>query len=154
MALQGAAEALGGTAFAAWAAGSSYAYPAANVVHLLGLVLLLGGIGLVDLRLIGAFRSLPLQPLARALTPLGGIGLALLAASGAIMFAADTAVAESETFRTKLILILLALINAAAFRILYGRTAEPTPVPARLLGAASLTLWLAVGYHGRMIAYT
>jgi hypothetical protein len=154
LALAWAAEAIGGTTFATWAAESSYAYPAANVVHLLGLVLLLGGIGLVDLRLLGLFRSLPLQPLARALTPLGISGLILLAGSGFVMFAADTAVAASGTFRTKLLLITVALVNAAAFRIVYGRTADPAPMPARLLAAASLLLWLLVGYHGRMIAYS
>jgi hypothetical protein len=154
LALGTVAEAVGGTAFAAWAAGSSYAYPAANVVHLLGLVLLLGGIGLVDLRLIGAFRSLPLEPLARALTPLAVSGLGLLAVSGAVMFAADTAVADSQTFRTKLILILVVLANAAAFRFAFGRTAAPAPAAARLMGGASLLLWLAVAYQGRMIAYT
>lgn len=143
------------TQFATWAAQSSVAYPAANVLHLLGLVLLVGGIGLVDLRLIGLFRALPLQPLARALTPLAVAGVLILAASGAVMFAADTAVARSETFRIKLILIAVALINAAAFRILYGRSsADPAPAPARLMGAASLVLWLAVAYQGRMIAYS
>lgn len=144
-----------GTPFATWAAESSVAYPAANVAHLLGLVLLIGGIGLVDLRLVGLFRALPLQPLARALTPLGMMGTLILAASGAVMFAADPAVAQSETFRTKLVLIAVGLVNAAAFRILYGHiAADPAPVPARLMGAASITLWLVVAYHGRMIAYS
>jgi hypothetical protein len=148
------AEAVAGTPFAAWAAESSLAYPAANVVHLLGLVLLLGGIGLVDLRLIGAFRALPLLPLARALTPLAVAGLGLLAASGAVMFAADTAVADSDTFRTKLLLIAAALANALLFRRLYGHTPDPAPAPARLMGLASLSLWLLVAYQGRMIAYS
>ena len=144
-----------GTDFAAWAAESSLAYPAANVAHLLGLVLLIGGIGLVDLRLIGLFRTLPLHPLARALTPLGVTGVLIQAASGAVMFAADTAVTQNETFRTKLILIAVALINAAAFRVIFGRSsADPAPLPARLMGLASLALWLAVAYHGRMIAYS
>lgn len=154
MALGQAAEAVAGTAFADWAAGSSAAYPLANVVHLLGLVLLLGGIGLVDLRLIGLFRALPLQPLARALTPLGIAGLALLAGSGAVMFAADPAVTNSATFRTKLLLIAAALANAGLFRLLYARAIDPTPAPARIMGLASLLLWLGVAYHGRMIAYS
>lgn len=144
-----------GTPFATWAAESSVAYPAANVAHLLGLVLLIGGIGLIDLRLVGAFRRLPLAQLARALTPLGVAGVLLLAASGSVMFAADAAVATNATFRTKLVLIGVALANAAAFRLLYGRGAvDPAPVPARIMGLASLSLWLAVGYHGRMIAYS
>src|SRR3546814_5025686 len=40
-------------------------------IYLFGLVLLVGSIGIVDLRLVGAFRALPLASLARALTPLG-----------------------------------------------------------------------------------
>ena len=143
------------TPFAAWAAEAAWVYPAANVVHLLGLVLLLGGIGLVDLRLIGAFRGLELGALARALTPLAISGFALLALSGSVMFAADTAVAQSQTFRTKLLLTVLALVNAAAFRLRFGSGAtEPTPAAARLMGAASLLAWLAVAYCGRMIAYS
>ena len=53
------------TPYADWAASSPLAYPVANTVHVLALVLLLGGIGLVDLRTVGLFRSLPLQPLSK-----------------------------------------------------------------------------------------
>lgn len=155
MALAAIAARVADTPFADWAAGSSWAYPVANVLHLFGLVLVIGGIGLVDLRLLGLFRRLPLQPLAAALTPLAIAGIILLAASGSVLFAADTAVASSDTFRRKLVLIALALTNAIAFRLLYGRSpAEPAPVPARLMACASLLLWLAVATSGRMIAYS
>ena len=134
MALAAIAARVAETPFADWAASSSWAYPAANVAHLLGLVLVIGGIGLVDLRLIGLFRRLPLQPLADALTPLAIAGILLLATSGSVLFAADaTALAQSDTFRTKLVLIALALANAIAFRLLYGRSpADPPPVSAGL----------------------
>jgi hypothetical protein len=156
LALANLAERVAGTPFAEWAATSSWAYPAANVLHLLGLVLLIGGIGLLDLRMIGAFRRVPLRPLAEALTPLGIAGLALLAASGSVLFAADAAaLAESGTFRNKLALIAAALVNAFVFRLLYGRgPADPPPLPARLMAAASLAFWLLVGTWGRMIAYS
>src|SRR5919112_340149 len=102
------------TPFADWAVSSPYAYPAANTVHVLALVLLLGGIGLVDLRVMGLFRSLPLQPLSRALVPIASTGVLILAASGSILFAADAkSLAVSGTFRLKLILIALALANVA-----------------------------------------
>ena len=156
MALASIAARVAETPFADWAAGSSWAYPVANVLHLLGLVLVLGGNGLVDLRLIGLFRRLPLEPLAAALTPLAIAGILLLAASGSVLFAADAAaLAQSDLFRTKLIAIAVALINAIAFRLLYGRSpADPPPLPARLMAAASLALWLLVGTCGRMIAYS
>lgn len=142
-----------GSAFAEWAQGSAAAYPVANVVHLLGLVLLLGGIGLVDLRIVGRFPSLPVRALSRALTPLAIAGLALLAASGSVMFAADTeALASSWVFRWKLILITLALGNALAFRWLWRDLEQPT-AGARMMAGLSLGIWLGVAALGRLIAY-
>ena len=150
------AEWVAATPYAEWAASSAYAYPAANTIHLLALVLLLGGIGLVDLRTIGLFRSLPLQPLNRALVPIAASGVLILAASGSILFAADAkSLAMSGTFRLKLILIALALVNVALFRLLIGAVvSDPPPLSARLLALASLLLWLGVAICGRMIAYS
>ena len=138
----------------AFARGSSWAYPIANLIHLLGLVLLVGGIGIVDLRLIGMFPALPLDPLAKALTPFAVTGLGLMAISGPVLFAADaTALARSGTFGWKLVLIVLALANAASFRWLRrGNGNEPSSLE-RSMAAASLALWLLVAALGRMIAY-
>ena len=91
-ALTSLAEAVGASGFGQWASMSPTAYPLANVVHLLGLVMLVGGIGILDLRLAGAFRALPVAPLSRALTPIAIAGLVLMVPSGATMFAADTAI--------------------------------------------------------------
>ena len=159
MALIGVAEAIQSSSFGEWAAQSSLAYPAANVVHLLGLVMLVGGIGILDLRLAGAFRALSVQPLASALTPVALGGLALMVPSGAVMFAADAeALATSDTFRLKLVLIALALANAVVFRWLWrARLADwgaSPPLAGRLMAAGSLALWLAVGTMGRLIAYS
>jgi hypothetical protein len=144
------------TSFADWAVSNPYAYPVANTVHVLALVLLLGGIGLVDLRVMGIFRTLPLQPLSRALVPIAATGVLMLAASGSILFAADAeALARQDTFRLKLILIAIALANVALFRLRYGAVvADPPPGGARLLALASLLLWTSVAICGRMIAYS
>ena len=144
------------TPFADWSASNPYAYPVANTVHVLALVLLLGGIGLVDLRMIGLFRTLPMEPLGRALVPIAATGVAILAASGSVLFAADAeSLATGGTFRLKLILIAVALANVALFRLLFGAVAsDPPPLTARLLALASLLLWTSVAICGRMIAYT
>lgn len=149
------AERVAASPFAEWAAGSAYAYPWANVVHVLALVLLLGGIGLVDLRLLGLFRALPLAGLARALTPLAVAGLLLLALSGSVLFAAEaTDLAASGAFRLKLALIAAAVVNALAYRWRYGSmVAEPGRV-ARIMALASLCLWTSIAVAGRMIAYS
>ena len=118
-----------------WSRGSALVYPVANTLHLLGLVMLVGGIGVVDLRVMG-----------------------LWLASGIILFAADAAaMARSAIFERKLILIVAALANAAAFRWAWNtrmmRWTDGAPRPAQAMAAASLLLWLAAGASGRWIAY-
>ncbi len=140
------------SALGQWMRGAALAYPVANTLHLLGLVLLVGAIGLLDLRLLGLFPALPLPPLARALTPLGLAGLALLATTGALLFAADArALAANPAFLWKGGLIALALANALAFRALWRGT--PPAALLRGMALASLLLWLAVAALGRFIAY-
>ena len=153
------AEDVAASDFGQWSAMSPVAYPLANVVHLLGLVMLVGGIGILDLRLAGAFRAIPVAPLSRALTPIALVGLVLMVPTGATMFAADAAtLAGSGVFRTKLLLIAVALANAVAFRLLWRhRLADwdsAPPIAGRLMAAGSIALWLAVGTLGRMIAYS
>ena len=157
-ALLGWAQWLDAAGLGPWARSDAWAYPVANTLHLLGLVMLVGGIGVVDLRIAGLWRSLPAAPLSRALTPLALAGLAIMVASGTILFAADGAtLARSATFHRKLALIALALANAAAFRLAWQRRVEAggsVPGVARLMAIASLLLWLGVGTLGRWIAYS
>lgn len=141
-----------------WARGSSLVYPVANSLHLLGLVMLVGGIGVVDLRIVGAWPGLPIDALSRALTPVAIAGLIVMAGSGAILFAADgAALAKSDIFVRKLILIGAALANAVAFRVLWrdrlAGWAGHVPLAARAMAALSLLLWLSAGALGRWIAY-
>lgn len=134
---------------AAWA-GSGGIYPLANVVHLFGLVMLLGGIGIVDLRLLGAFPALPADAVVRALTPVGIVGLVVMAISGPVLFAADAeSLVASPVFGWKLAVIAAALVNAAAFRWLVR--AGPW---RRVAALVSLLAWMSVTVLGRMIAYS
>ena len=137
-----------------WARGAAWAYPIANTLHLLGLVMLVGGIGLVDLRVIGFGRALPLAALSAALTPLAILGIAIQAGSGLVLFAADgKALSASPVFHAKLVLIALALTNALLFRLRWRALSAAPSASARLSAAASLLLWLGVGTAGRLIAY-
>jgi lysylphosphatidylglycerol synthetase-like protein (DUF2156 family) len=130
------------------------AHPYINTVHLLGLVMLVGAIGVVDLRVAGLWRQLPTRPLSRALTPVAVAGLLVLLPSGLLLFAADgAALARSGAFQVKLILIGLALLNALFFRWRWGGDIDRPPPGARLAALASLALWLAAGTAGRFIAY-
>lgn len=156
--MEALAAALEASPFGTWARGSNLAYPVANLVHLLGLVMLIGGIGVLDLRLVGAFRRLPVEALWRCLSPLAIVGLVLLVPAGFVMFAADaSSLAVSTVFRWKVVLIVLALANAAAYRLLWRRRlaswdADP-PWGGRVMAAGSLITWLLVAALGRWIAY-
>lgn len=131
---------------------SADAYPVANILHLFGLVMLLGAIGIVDLRIVGFFPNLPLKGTVRSLTPIGLAGLALLFATGPLLFAADaTALVRSDVFARKLVLIAFALLNALLFRRLW-RGSEPTLL-LRGVAITSLLLWISVAALGRLIAY-
>ena len=150
-------EAVQASPFGVWAGGGIY--PIANVVHLLGLVMLVGGIGVLDLRLIGLLRRIPTEPLAAALTPIAISGLLLMIPSGATMFASDAwTLVNSWTFQTKLLLIGLALANAIAFRLIWqkriGQWDVNPPLWGRVMAAASILLWLSIAAFGRWIAYS
>jgi hypothetical protein len=141
-----------------WARGSGLVYPVANTFHLLGLVMLVGGIGVVDLRVAGLWRGLPIEPLSRALTPVAIVGLLIMVPSGTVLFAADgRSLAGSGIFHVKLVLIVLALTNAVAFRWRWGDRiggwGGRVPIVARVMAVTSIALWLAVGTLGRWIAY-
>ena len=153
--LQSFAAAVQDSEFAAFVGGSSWAYPVANLLHLLGLVLLVGGIGIVDLRLAGVFRPIPLAPLVRALTPLAIAGFVLLALTGPVLFAGDAVtLSQSAALGWKLALIVIAGLNALVFRsVRRGNSGDPTLLE-RSFAVASITLWLVVAALGRIIAYT
>lgn len=151
--------ALEASAFAAWMRGAGNAYAMVNLVHLLGLTLLLGSMLLLDLRLLGAGRRLPLPEVSRLLTPLAVAGLVLQACSGFALFAADAVpLSANAAFRLKLGMIAIALANAVLFRVLWSRSMpawdQAPPLAGRLQAAVSLLLWLGVAAAGRLIAYT
>jgi hypothetical protein len=154
----GWAIALQDSAFAFALRDSSWIYPAANLVHILGLALLVGSILAMDLRLLGAARWIPIEHLSRLLTPMSIVGLCCSFASGVILFSADAAaLAPNPIFQLKMCFLAFALGNAVLFRLLWQKRLvswqDRMPVPARLQALASGLAWLLVGSSGRLIAY-
>jgi hypothetical protein len=139
--------------------GSFILYPLANLGHVLGLILVAGGLVVLDLRLLGAWRHrIDAAALATALTPLLVAGLLLMATTGTLLLSADARpLTANPAFQAKAILLGLALANAIAFRRLWSghlRSWDKTaPLPARLQVALSLILWLLVAAAGRLIGY-
>lgn len=139
---------------------SLWLYPATEIVHLIGIVLLVGGALMFDLRLLGLTRSLAVGQTARHLLPWSRRGFALVAFSGLMMFVAHpTEWAYLRVFHVKLALIALALINVAVFHRGIFRSVQswdqnlPSPLIARIAGGVSLTLWITVIACGRLLGY-
>lgn len=136
-----------------WLASNAFAYPALEVLHIVGIALLVGNLVLVELRVWGAVAELPLRALARAALPLSVGGFALIVVSGTLMFAAQPAeLLANRSFVLKLGLVMLAGLNAAWFHARGGL--EQPDALARAQTAVSLGLWLAVIICGRWIAYS
>lgn len=130
-------------------------YPVVNLAHVAGVILLVGGIGVVDLRVAGYGKGISLGPLSRMLTPIAVAGLLIQAITGFMLYAADAGpLFVSPVMRIKLLLIGFALINALVFRRLFGDLDNETPPPlARTMAVLSLACWLGVVGLGRWIAY-
>jgi len=129
-----------------------WAYPALEVVHIVGIALLVGNLVLLELRVWGAAPELPLAALARLSLTLAASGFGLLAISGLLMFATrPDELLANRAFTIKLGLIMLSGLNAAWFHA--RGSLQRADSTARGLTALSLGLWLAVIICGRWFAY-
>jgi hypothetical protein len=137
---------------ASWVDSHPAVYPALEVVHVVGIALLVGNLALLEWRVWGGGRELPLAPLARlTLTlALGGFGLA--ATSGVAMFATQAAdLMANRAFLLKMGLLTLAGANAGLFHARQGLAKVDRT--ARWQTALSLGLWVGVIICGRWIGY-
>lgn len=159
MELAGLASELETSPLGIWMRGSPWAYPVVNLVHLLGLTLLIGPMLLLDLRLLGVGRHFALPEVSAALTPWAIAGLLLLIGSGSLLFSADAGpLFGSFLLRAKLCCIAFGLLNAVLFRRLWMHRMHDwdrrPPLAGRLQAGLSLFVWLAAGTLGRLLAYT
>ena len=134
-------------------------WPACEIAHFVGLSLLVGVIGFFDLRLLGAVRRVPLQA-AWSLVPWGKFGFAIAATTGVTFFVgAPDQYVNNVAFYAKLVFLLIAGVNAAAFEIFYGATVkasvmtDATPTAYRAIAIVSIVSWFFVIYWGRMLQF-
>jgi hypothetical protein len=157
----GALEASGlGQAMRQWL----WLYPSVEIVHIAGIALLFGSIAVMDLRLLGVSRNIPVRALARHVLPWSAASFLLIIPSGLLMFTAHASeFIDSGVFVIKMLLIAAGGVNAALFHTITFRTADvwdseemrklPPPPSARAAGALSLLIWISVIACGRLLAY-
>jgi hypothetical protein len=140
---------------------SLWLYPIVEIVHLTGIALLVGSVAMLDLRLLGLSRSVPVRRLASHILPWTAASFVLIVPSGLSMFVAHAGdFIASPVFVLKVCLILAGGVNAAVFHAgIFRGVAEwdvnrAPPAAARAAAALSLLLWVSVIACGRLLAYT
>jgi hypothetical protein len=140
---------------------SLFVYPLVETTHVLSLILFVGTVSFVDLRLLGlVFRDVPISQVTARLLPWTIVGFFLIGVSGVLLFyAIPVRTYSSVFFRVKLIMLVVAGINAGLFHLRVKRegpdwdSAAKPPFRVRMTGAVSLFSWATVIVMGRMIAY-
>jgi hypothetical protein len=140
---------------------SFYMYNWIETTHVLTLMLSLGMLVFIDLRMLGwCMTSVPASRIAARLNKPMWIGFSIMLITGVLLFTAiPVRTTQSLWFRIKMILLVVAFINAWLFRrhmreaVGSWDVAAVPPRRTRIAAALSLTLWAAVVMCGRFIAY-
>ena len=146
------------TAFASWLRESStiWAYPMVLTLHTSGLALLVGANWLLDLRLLGAWPSLPIAALEKSFKVMW-IGFWINTISGAMLFAADaTTKGSTRLFLGKLVLVAFGVLLILLIKRRVFGDNLPTPATsgvAKALAATSIAVWIVAIAAGRLMAY-
>ena len=132
---------------------SVFLYPAANVLHVVGVISFFGLVATMDLALLGAMGRTPAKQVIGRLRPFAVALLLLIAATGSMLFVAEAvAIAANPVFQLKIALLVLALANVAVNEWALRSRGDGASL-ARLTALMSLLAWLGVAALGRLIAY-
>jgi hypothetical protein len=150
---------LKGTALSNAIVTHTWVWPLCEGLHFIGLALVIGIVGLFDLRLMGFMKRLSVGAI-RDLMPfaIGGFVLNLL--TGAMFFiGTPEQYVRNVAWWAKVCFLVVAGLNAIVFETTVGpaMTQLPengaTPLAAKIIGAVSLVSWLGVLYWGRMLPF-
>jgi hypothetical protein len=141
---------------------SLFVFPLLEAAHVVGLALVFGTILVVDLRLLGiASGERPFQRVSSDILKWTWAAFALTALTGSLMFVTNAVVYfHNSYFRAKVVLLVLAALNVVVFELTAGRTidrwgqAPSAPRVGQVVAIASLLIWIAVIFAGRMIGFT
>jgi hypothetical protein len=144
--------------------GSLYYFPFLESVHVMALAVVFGTIVVVDLRVLGwASRNRPFTKMSSELLRLTWGAFTVSVLTGALMFTTNARVyAHNTAFQVKMLLLLCAGLNMAAFHLTAGNarnvahwdTAPAAPGIGKTTAALSIVLWVGIIFTGRVIGFT
>jgi uncharacterized membrane protein len=127
-------------------------------MHFIGLIMIIGAVGALDLRMLGFAKALPIAAVHR-LVPWALAGFAINVTTGVLAFIGMPVFYTYDVaFWIKIFAVLLLGLNAAAFYLtdtfkMVERMGpgEDAPPRAKIIAASSLVLWFGVITLGRYI---
>lgn len=146
------------TALAHYVQESAWGYPIVLSAHAVGMAILAGIVLMIDFRVLGFGRALPLRYFS-GLTKLALGGFVLNLLSGIALFVADAAEhATNIAFITKIVLliiggVLMVLLSRRVFTAHGVDAVAMETDSARLIAGLSVVAWIGVIVAGRLIAY-
>jgi len=138
-----------------------WTYAVVNLSHILGVATLFGSVLVLDLRLLGCWRRIPIATLASATIPVATVGFGIAALTGTALLATKaTDYLNNPFFDIKFPAIALGLINVLILNLLPAWRARGTRELSRaeqrqlaVMGGISMACWLTAVSAGRMIGY-
>jgi hypothetical protein len=138
-----------------------WTYGIVNLLHILGVATLFGAVLVLDLRLVGAWRSISLAAITTPTVPMATIGFCVAATSGLGLLATKATEYVGNPFLyIKFSAIALGLLNVIILNFLSAwKTHKMRALSTReqqqlaTVGGISLFCWLTAITAGRMIGY-
>lgn len=140
---------------------SAWMFPAANIAHIVGMLMIVGPVLVFDFRLLGITRTGTVADLSRLLLRWPILGGCIAVPAGLAMFTAEASeLITNPAFRWKILLLCLAAGNTMVYGIFAADAARGCPagalppLQARVHALVSIVVWLAIVSCGRLISYS
>jgi hypothetical protein len=140
---------------------SSWLFPIIETLHVLAFTVVVGSIGMLDMRLLGVgFMGRSISDLMRSVLPWTWSAFAGAASCGLLLFCSKASTYYPNLpFRIKMLCLALAATNMLVFHLVNTRNigawdVGAPPLRVRATGAASLSLWITIVAAGRWIGFT
>jgi uncharacterized membrane protein len=149
--------ALNSVAIGAFVTSVPWMWPTCETLHFIGLSLLFGIVFLFNLRMLGVMKNVSFAALHRLL-PWGILGFGVNLLTGMLFFiGASDQYTENGAFRWKIVLILLAGVNALYFTMFDQtwvlKSGDDAPLTAKAVALSAIFLWVGVMYCGSMLPF-